>query len=537
MKIKGIMSNKMYYAIVLISVVLASCPAWAGTVIYVDDDAPFGGDGSSWDTAYRFLQDGLSSAVTGAGNLEIRVAQGGYKPDEGANKTPGDRRASFELGSGLVLNGGYAGLGMPNPNTRDITLYETILSGDLMGDDADVNDPCDLENDLSRAENSYHVVHIEDGDITTLLEGVTVTGGYAWTIGGPGRGASWKKYSGGGLLCLSSEDPIIAKCTFLVNFAERGGGMYNSSNAKIIECTFTMNAASVVGGEGGGMFSGGKPVIEKCRFIRNRASGGGGISDHHAESTLNNCSFVENSASAGGGILVMGGKAVFSGCIFKRNLAQGGGGMRISVDEDSLLINCLFEANLAQDKGGAIENHVSRDLLIKNCTFVQNSALRGSAFFHDERSRNTCLDSCILWDQDRVIWMADRSSITVAYSNVQGGWVGIGNIDKDPIFADPNNGDYHLKSQGGRWDPNYETWIADEVTSPCINAGDPNSPIMYEPFPTGGVINMGAYGGTVKASKSYFGEPVCETIVAGDINGDGKVDFEDLAILMSHWTE
>jgi len=75
------------------------------------------------------------------------------------------------------------------------------------------------------------------------------------------------------------------------------------------------------------------------------------------------------------------------------------------------------------------------------------------------------------------------------------------------------------------------------VTSPCIDAGDPNSPIGYEPFPNGGIINMGAYGGTAQASKSYFGTPLCETIIAGDLNGDCKVDLADVTILMRHWLE
>jgi len=64
---------------------------------------------------------------------------------------------------------------------------------------------------------------------------------------------------------------------------------------------------------------------------------------------------------------------------------------------------------------------------------------------------------------------------------------------------------------------------------------DPNSPIGYEPFPNGGVVNMGAYGGTAEASKSYFGGPLCKTIIAGNINGDGKVDWRDLEILSRHW--
>ncbi|UCG49101.1 MAG: hypothetical protein JSU94_04830, partial [Phycisphaerales bacterium] len=97
------------------------------------------------------------------------------------------------------------------------------------------------------------------------------------------------------------------------------------------------------------------------------------------------------------------------------------------------------------------------------------------------------------------------------------------------------SGDYHLKSQAGRYDPNTQRWLSDDVTSPCIDAGDPMSPIGHEPFPNGGIVNMGAYGGTAEASKSYFGEPPCETIVAGDINGDCIVDFKDFRLIALHW--
>jgi len=48
---------------------------------------------------------------------------------------------------------------------------------------------------------------------------------------------------------------------------------------------------------------------------------------------------------------------------------------------------------------------------------------------------------------------------------------------------------------------------------------------------------MGAYGGTGEASKSWFGGPVCETVIAGDINGDCLVDLKDMAILAGHWLE
>jgi len=72
---------------------------------------------------------------------------------------------------------------------------------------------------------------------------------------------------------------------------------------------------------------------------------------------------------------------------------------------------------------------------------------------------------------------------------------GEGDISADPLFADLENGDFHLKSQYGRW--NGSAWVKDNVTSPCIDAGDPS-----EKDPDGTRINMGAYGGTSEASKS-----------------------------------
>ena len=112
------------------------------------------------------------------------------------------------------------------------------------------------------------------------------------------------------------------------------------------------------------------------------------------------------------------------------------------------------------------------------------------------------LTNCILWEDDNLIWINDRSSIFVSYSNIRGGWEGEGNIDVDPLFVDADNGDYHLKSQAGRYDATNQTWVIDDVTSPCIDAGDPNSEVVDEPVPNGDRINMGAYGGTVEASKS-----------------------------------
>jgi hypothetical protein len=81
-----------------------ACAA-GGKIIYVDDDANAPGDGKSWATAYRYLQDALVDARAADKPVEIRVAQGAYKPDQGAAQKPGDRNALFHLVSGVSLRG------------------------------------------------------------------------------------------------------------------------------------------------------------------------------------------------------------------------------------------------------------------------------------------------------------------------------------------------------------------------------------------------------------------------------------------------
>lgn len=94
-----------------------------------------------------------------------------------------------------------------------------------------------------------------------------------------------------------------------------------------------------------------------------------------------------------------------------------------------------------------------------------------------------------------------------------------------------------MKSKAGRWNQNNKCWIQDDVSSPFIDAVNPNTSIDYEPSPNGGIVKIGAYGGTAEASKTYVGKPVCKMIMAKDINGDCKVDLKDFAIMAVHWLE
>jgi PGF-pre-PGF domain-containing protein len=86
--------------------------------------------------------------------------------------------------------------------------------------------------------------------------------------------------------------------------------------------------------------------------------------------------------------------------------------------------------------------------------------------------------------------------------NYEGVQASVWDITEDPQYADRDKHDYHLKSKVGRW--NGSSWENDNISSPCIDAGDPLSDYSNEPEPNGNRIDIGSYGNTVYASKSEF---------------------------------
>jgi predicted outer membrane repeat protein len=364
---------------------------------------------------------------------------------------------------------------------------------------------------------------------------------------------------GGAIACQANSNPTFDDCVISDNFAdENGGGIasrFNSSPA-LSYCTITDNQA---GEEGGGIHStDGDPKLSHC-IITNNVAGtdGGGIYCQSGSPTITHCRIANNRASQnGGGINSYYCWLTITNCMVAANSADQDGGGIYSYLTDHEVLNTTIAGNLAHDKGGGICFPSASDTWIRNCTLTNNSAAYGGAVCCYYIGDHT-LTNCILWSDSAVYGpeiaiCGANSHLTVSYNNIQGScalvytessipanslnW-GQGNIDADPCFADPNNGDYHLKSQAGRWDANSQSWVKDDVTSPCIDAGDPMSPIGHEPFPNAGMINMGAYGGTAEASKSYFDKPICEVIIAGDINGDCIIDFKDFTLMALHWLE
>jgi hypothetical protein len=305
-------------------------------------------------------------------------------------------------------------------------------------------------------------------------------------------------------------------------------------------------------------------------FVENYAWVYGGAATLTGASVLTNCVFRENQAQVDGGAIRLNGPSSnvhkLVKCIFRRNSAILGSGGAIVCDQDADMDGCLFTANRATRGGGACHNQsshvrIANSVIVGNradqlgggawavrenglldmvCTTVsENSSPVASFLLIDLNSRpassHVSISSCVLSNDEREIWSND-SPLEIAYTCLGQGvvaldeeedWLvlGPGNIDAAPCFVDPGywdasgtpddpndddvfvEGDYHLKSQAGRWDPNSASWVVDDVTSPCIDAGDPDSPVGDEPAPNGGIINMGAYGGTAEASMSPTGGP------------------------------
>jgi hypothetical protein len=380
-------------------------------VYYVDTNARGKNDGSSWANAYVYLQDALADANDAQKPVEIHVAQGTYTPDCGNGYVRGDKQAKFLLKSGITIKGGFAGASDEDPNAWDHHVYETVLSGDLNGNDERL-----LDNFV---ENSDHVIWCIEEDASAVLDGLTITGGYA------------TDRIGGGLLNYHA-NPTVRRCVFFDNYAFQGGGMANRySSPTVTDCTFDGNLAP---NGGGGMYNDyGHPIVESCVFYDNWT------------------------------------------------WYLGGGGMYCGGD-DPTIINCLFTNNRAPF-GGGMYNAAANPTLI-NCTFSNNNGGAWGGGMQNDAGSNPTVTNCILWG-DTPDEISFSGTGTVTYSNVQGGWPGIGNMDRDPKFADSE----------GRL----------STDSPCIDAGnndavssDITTDLDGNPRITNGTVDMGAceFGGT-----------------------------------------
>lgn len=326
--------------------------------------------------------------------------------------------------------------------TRSPQANVTTLSGDLNGDDI---------GSTNNVENSYHVVTGSGTDPTAVLDGFTITGGNA-------NAASLPNSLGGGMY-NDYGSPTVANCTFTGNSANSGGGMlnYNDSGPMVTNCTFSGNSA---GYSGGGMYNySGSPTVTNCTFSGNSAAllmfgnGGGGMYNYLASPAITNCTFSGNWSER-----------------------MNGGGM-FNENCNPTITNCTFSKNSAVFSGGGI---YGKDATINNSVFWGNTAPNDPQ-------------------------IGNAGTTTVSYSDIQGGYAGTGNIDADPLFADPDGPDNLFGTE--------DDDLRLSAGSPCIDAGDntalpadtadlDNDGNTIEPIPfdldgsiriVNGTADMGAY--------------------------------------------
>ena len=240
-------------------------------------------------------------------------------------------------------------------------------------------------------------------------------------------------------------ESVIQGFTITNGSAGLGGGFFSeNAGASVIDCVFDSNTAEV-----GGAINHrdeGDLILENCTFIANHETGcAGGVFSIYNNVTLSDCVFLENVGSlAIGGLGVGFGETSLTNCSFFQNDGNFVGGGIAS--GNITLVNCALSGNTAT-RGGGLENSGTATLI--NCTFGNNV---GNGI-ENTHYGSAVLANCVLWGNTPAQFEGDP--FTVTYSDIQGGWPGIGNIDADPLFVQPAGDDLRL-----------------DFGSPCIDAGD-----------------------------------------------------------------
>ncbi len=501
-----------------------------GAIIYVDAAATGLDDGTSWANAFTELQAALVFADCRRGAApQIWVAAGTYRPDYDVDSGAytGDRAASFSLVDGVALYGGFAGW-ETSVDQRDTEANETVLNGDLNGDDTD------YWWDPSREENIHHVVSAEGLGNGALLDGVTVIGGNA--------GCTWwpcTDRTGGGMIVRMSR-LVVKNCMFTGNHAWFGGALeVESGNVTVLNCDFDTNYGDE---ETGAIRNAGTIGIADCTFSNNQGYDGPGAVENRGTATLNRCLFAHNAGweDAGAGGFTNFGTATVTDCRFVGNWHDWAGGICNGFWDSGAnltVINCSFVDNVP----GAIVNYNSNPRII-NCSVNDNWTwwYGGGAIANLYNSHPEIANS-VLWgnsagdivDEPSQIWSDASSSAKVLHSCIQGlnVFTGSGNIGDDPLFID---GDLRLAPDSPCIDVGTNGAVPADLTTdldghPRIVDGD------HDGLST---ADMGAYEHQLDCNSN--GIPDSQDLAAGtsedcntnglpdeceaDLDGDGVVD-------------
>lgn len=475
------------FGVCLVLVLLFSLAVSAATY-YVDDDAPNDPgpydpnvsdplmDGSA-DHPFDNIQEGIDAAIAGD---TVMALPGTYYEDVNFN------------GKNIILTSTEPN----NPSVAATTIIHGVYYGSAVTFAGSETADCKLYGLTITQGNNGKRGGIKGNGTTAEISYCTITG----------NGHGLEKCNG-----------VICHCTIKDNV----GSALQYCHGTITDCTILRNSYAAWTCNA---------TFEDCT-IRNNSWG-----MNICDGMIANCTISGNLESAldrCDGLII--------NCIISENDMWFRGALQQC---DGMILNCTIRNNHSDGHGGGISD--SRGTIM-NCSIIGNRAFWGAGLSNCTGQ----VTNCIIWG-NRASISDDQlyDSSTPTYSCIQD-WTsgGTGNITNDPLFADADNGDYHLKSQAGRWDPGslvdpntstdpndvYWTepqWVYDDVTSPCIDTGDPASDWTAELWPHGGRINMGAYGGTPEASMSA--NPVGNF---ADLDHDDTVGAIDLELFCEDWLQ
>ena len=332
--------------------------------------------------------------------------------------------------------------------------------------------------------------------------------------------------------------------------------------------------------------SGAKPTIIGNRIIGNALEGihscdgliqGNVISGNSAGIAFCNGSILDNTitdSTEGGGVYSCNGE-IAGNTITGNYVDSYGAGL---YDCGGPIHNNVISGNVAGQQGGGLYACTES---VYNNTIVGNRA--GEAGGGISQCAATIHNNIIAFNEAPAgggLYGQSTNTYNALWNNTGGNFgggatAGAGDMAIDPRFASNGHwedndastrdddswvqGDYHLRSQAGRWDALDRRWATDGDTSHCIDTGDPSSDWTAELWPHGAIINRGAYGGTPQASMSLselglaadmdhdekvgpqdvmaFAQSwlTADAPVAADLDRKGAVDFNDFAILAAQW--
>ena len=337
-----------------------------------------------------------------------------------------------------------------------------------------------------------HYKFIVDNAATLLAVG-TEQDSILFTAANPGTGWNGIRFTYASGECrLEYCHLIYGKATAVSTEDGKGGGIYCYYSSPQIQHCLIDNCSAYYWGGGGIYCYQSNPLINN-NIIRGNAVtgyggfGGGILCKFNSNPIITNNIISENTANRGGGIGCSESNPTISSNIIKENIVNQlggtfgeGGGIGCSQSSPVILNNIIF-FNEAARLGGGIWGQSGFNSMVKGNTIIFNSAGYLGGGFACELSSPAIVD-CILWGNNPFeIYSYFSPNFQVTFSDIQGGWPGTGNINDDPLFVSGPDGDYYLS----------QIAAGQGQQSPCVDAGDPASPMIIGTTRTDGVQDEG----------------------------------------------